>query len=460
MIEEKGGESGMAQQSTNDPMRRSRQERYLVLCEGQESVTINYLAEALGVEYDVALADLRDLVASGRMGMQAYIDYYSKRLVLRSKTGDWSAWANFAGQTAETVRTAVNDSLNKAAATMAENRRKQAQQAQQQSRSRTTYTNPQTHSRARQSTASAPKRDKAIKSTFSGRRFYSLVGGVGCLSVSILGLIGALEDLAWLTMSEFLAYNAAGVVLLAAIGVLGAGLLIWRSSLKKQMIRFETYRAMIGNKDDIDLSALANAAGVKPSRTRKDIEEMISKGLLGPTAFYDAGSRKVVLRGGVRRPEPEKPVEKPAEAPAKDDNEYMTILREIRQLDEDIADEPVSEQIRRIESLTAKIFRVVEEKPEKQPQIRSFMSYYLPTTLKLLRNYSFLEKQGVDGENISAAKKNISEMLTKLESSFAQQLDQLFKSEALDISTDVDVLESMMKRDGLTDDGFRAQGGV
>ncbi len=448
----------MAQQSTYDPMRRSRQERYIVLCEGQDSVTINYLAEALGVTYDVALADVRDMVASGRIGMQAYIDYYSKRLVLRSKAGDWSAWANFAGQTAETVRSAVNDSLNRAAATMAENRRKQAAS----NSGRTTYTNPQTQSRARQSSASAPKRDKAIKSVFAGRRFYSLIGGIGCLTVSALGLIGSLEELAWFTFAEYIAFNFAPLLLLVVIGALGVGLLAWRSNLKKQMIRFETYRAMLSGKDDMELSALANAAGVKPSRARKDVEEMISKGLLGSTAFYDVGSRRVVIRGGAPKQQPEKREakreEKPAEEPAKDDSEYMTILREIRQLDEDIADEPVSEQIRRIESLTAKIFRVVEEKPEKQPQIRSFMSYYLPTTLKLLRNYSFLERQGVDGENISAAKKNISEMLTKLESSFVQQLDQLFKSEALDISTDVDVLESMMKRDGLTDEGFRAQG--
>lgn len=446
----------MAQQSTYDPMRRSRQERYIVLCEGQDSVTISYLAEALGVEYDVALADIRDLVASGRMGMQAYIDYYSKRLVLRSKAGDWSAWANFAGQTAETVRSAVNDSLNRAAATMAENRRKQAAS----NSGRTTYTNPQTQSRVRQSTASAPKRDKAIKSVFAGRRFYALVGGIICLVIATLGLIGSLEELAWFTFAEFMVYNFAPLLLLVATGALGAGLLIWRSNLKKQMIRFETYRAMLSGKDNMELSVLANAAGVKPARARKDVEEMISKGLLGPTAFYDVGSRRVVIRGGAPEPQPEKREEKSAEEPAKDDNEYMTILRQIRQLDEDIADEPVSEQIRRIESLTAKIFRVVEEKPEKQPQIRSFMSYYLPTTLKLLRNYSFLERQGVDGENISAAKKNISEMLTKLEGSFVQQLDQLFKSEALDISTDVDVLESMMKRDGLTDDGFRTREGV
>ena len=443
----------MTQQSTNDPMRRSRQERYIVLCEGQDSVTITYLAEALGVDYAVTLADVRDLVASGRLGMQAYIDYYSKRLVLRSKTGDWSAWANFAGQTAETVRSAVNDSLNRAAATMAENRRKQAAN----NGGRTTYTNPQTQSRARHS-SDAPKRDKAIKSVFTGRRFYSLLGGIGCIAISALGLLGSLEELAWVTFAEFIVYNLGPLLLLLGIGILGVGLLIWRSSLKKQMIRFETYRAMLSGKDNMELTALASAAGVKPNRARRDIEEMISKGLLGPTAFYDVSSRRAVIRGAAPKAEPEKREEKAAEEPAKDDSEYVTILRQIRQLDDDIEDEPVSEQIRRIEALTAKIFRVVEEKPEKQPQIRSFMSYYLPTTLKLLRNYSFLERQGVDGENISAAKKNISEMLTKLESSFAQQLDQLFKSEALDISTDVDVLESMMKRDGLTDDGFRAQG--
>ena len=114
-----------------------------------------------------------------------------------------------------------------------------------------------------------------------------------------------------------------------------------------------------------------------------------------------------------------------------------------------IADPSVSARVNKIEEITAKIFRIVEDKPEKLPQIKSFMSYYLPTTLKLLRSYVTLERQGVGGENIDAAKKNIEGVLDNLVKGFSQQLDLLFKSDYLDISTDIEVLEAMMAKDGL-----------
>ena len=92
-----------------------------------------------------------------------------------------------------------------------------------------------------------------------------------------------------------------------------------------------------------------------------------------------------------------------------------------------------------------------DEKPEKKSEIKSFMSYYLPTTLKLLRSYSTFERQGVGGENIDSAKKDIERILDTLVVGFTQQLDQLFKTDVLDISSDIEVLEQMMKKDGLSE---------
>jgi 5-bromo-4-chloroindolyl phosphate hydrolysis protein len=139
-------------------------------------------------------------------------------------------------------------------------------------------------------------------------------------------------------------------------------------------------------------------------------------------------------------------------APEQEESQYQAILREIRRLNDDIADEDVSERIYRIEDITAKIFATVEEKPEKLPEIKSFMSYYLPTTLKLLDSYATMERQGIDGENIAETKKRIEHILDTLVKGFEQQLDQLFKSDMLDITSDIDVLESMMAKDGLTEE--------
>ena len=78
------------------------------------------------------------------------------------------------------------------------------------------------------------------------------------------------------------------------------------------------------------------------------------------------------------------------------------------------SDPAICAKIERIEALTVKIFRIVEDTPEKAPQIRRFMNYYLPTTLKLLHSYQTLERQGIDGENITAAKQDIERILSTL----------------------------------------------
>ena len=79
-----------------------------------------------------------------------------------------------------------------------------------------------------------------------------------------------------------------------------------------------------------------------------------------------------------------------------------------------------------------------------------FLSYYLPTTLKLLNSYAYFEDQGVHGENIDAGMRNIEETLDMLIDGYKTQFDKLFESEALDVTTDINVLEQMMKADGFT----------
>jgi uncharacterized protein YqfA (UPF0365 family) len=59
-------------------------------------------------------------------------------------------------------------------------------------------------------------------------------------------------------------------------------------------------------------------------------------------------------------------------------------------------------------------------------------------------------------QNMRDAKDNIEKILDMLVVGFEGQMDQLFKSESLDITSDIEVLEQMMNKDGLTGkDDFR-----
>ena len=127
-------------------------------------------------------------------------------------------------------------------------------------------------------------------------------------------------------------------------------------------------------------------------------------------------------------------------------------IAEMKRLDDNIADPTISAQIVRLQQLAGKIFAQVEQNPEKLPQIPKFMNYYLPTTLKILNAYDRMGEQGVSGENITSTMQKVEGMMSTIITAFEKQLDSLFGSEAMDISTDMVVLENMMAREGLTDD--------
>ena len=132
-------------------------------------------------------------------------------------------------------------------------------------------------------------------------------------------------------------------------------------------------------------------------------------------------------------------------------------IQEMKRLDENIADPGISADIVRLEQVSAKIFEEVRQHPEKLPQIRRFLDYYLPTTLKLLNAYDRMSGTGISGENIDTTLAKVEGMMRTIVAAFEQQLDSLYGSEAMDISTDITVLENMMAREGLVDDPLKAE---
>ena len=122
---------------------------------------------------------------------------------------------------------------------------------------------------------------------------------------------------------------------------------------------------------------------------------------------------------------------------------------EMRRLNDSIKDVKISAQISHLEVTTGKILDAVVEKPAKLPQIRKFMNYYLPTTLKLLNAYDRMDSTGVSGANIDGTKGKIEEMLDTICVAFSRQLDALYGEEALDISADIKVMEQMLQQEGI-----------
>ena len=129
-------------------------------------------------------------------------------------------------------------------------------------------------------------------------------------------------------------------------------------------------------------------------------------------------------------------------------------IKEMKRLDEGIDDEKLSSQIVHLEDVTERIVDYIVEHPNKKNEVSKFFSYYLPTTLKLLDAYDRMDDTGISGENIDTTKKKVEDMMDMALSAFDKQLDALFGDEALDVTTDIKVMENMLKAEGLTDDGI------
>ena len=236
-----------------------------------------------------------------------------------------------------------------------------------------------------------------------------------------------------------------GLLTLASLAMLGGGI-----KLNRRKQRFLNYLGYIGTNREIGLVNMALSFGVSIKTLCKDLRKMLAEGCL-PTGYLDMAAGKLFLTETGYRAQNETPVveeEKPQAEAQVDDS----ILKEIRQVNDDIPDEAMSAKIDRIEEITGKILNYQKTHPDKAGQLRSFLNYYLPTTLKILRAYAQLDAQGIEGENISAAKARIEGMMDQVVAGFEKQLDKLFQDQAMDISTDVKVLENMLKKDGLSDD--------
>ena len=121
---------------------------------------------------------------------------------------------------------------------------------------------------------------------------------------------------------------------------------------------------------------------------------------------------------------------------------------EMRRLNDSIKDEKISRQIDHLEATTGKIIDTVAASPSKLPQIRKFMNYYLPTTLKLLNAYDRMDATGVSGANIDGTKGRIEDMLDTICAAFTRQLDDLYGQEAMDVSAEIRVMEQMLAQEG------------
>ena len=130
-------------------------------------------------------------------------------------------------------------------------------------------------------------------------------------------------------------------------------------------------------------------------------------------------------------------------------------IGEMSRLRVSINDLGIKAKIDELMIITDKIIEDTVHDPSDVPQVKRFLSYYIPTTIKLLNAYDRMSSQGIEGKNITGTMHSIEEMLDRAVEAYKKQLDSLFANQALDIETDIEVMNQMLRRESLSGDPFK-----
>ncbi len=297
---------------------------------------------------------------------------------------------------------------------------------------------------------------------------YSL-GGMFAVTAGILAIVsGATGAELVLPMGIIDVFLVASV----ALGIKGSR----QEGLAK---RFRRYQQVIGERTFCLIEELSAAIGKKPKFVQKDLRKMIRDGFF-PQGYLD--KKETCLITDQQTYQQYLQTEKAYEARAQEaqadgrkagaqqasastaashGSEYQELLaegqsyiRHIHTCNDKIEDPVISEKLDRMEMIVTRIFTEAGRNPDVADDLKKMMSYYLPTTKKLLDAYCELDEQPVPGENIETTKQEIAATLDTLNNAFAKLLDDLFEEKAWDISSDISVLNTMLAQEGLTEGAF------
>lgn len=261
--------------------------------------------------------------------------------------------------------------------------------------------------------------------------------------------------------------------LFVLLWVLGSLLLI-RKGLndRARLQRMKRYIALCDNNMYVNISHLAEHTKKSNSYILKDVKKMLKLGFF-PEGHLDANETCLMLDHATyreyQRIENERKTLAIEEAQKKkkfenstaEERELQLLLEEgekyiqkLHQLNDLIPDEIISEKLYRMENLLREIFERVKETPEQRSKTQKLMSYYLPTTIKLLQAYADFDDVSTPGQDIISAKSEIEKTIDIINEAFTELLNKLFQTSVYDVTADAQVLQTMLAKEGLTKNKF------
>lgn len=270
---------------------------------------------------------------------------------------------------------------------------------------------------------------------------------------------------------------ATGASLTSIPFALGLGALVGGGTLLSSGIRslgrvsrYKVYLKALGKNTHIALEKLSRSVGKPVKFVRKELQGMINQGLFleghldheeqnlitsdETYAHYEQSRLQMEARKQAEAAAPKQPSSTPDPKVQEVLDRGNAYLREIRRCNDEIPGEEISAKISRMEAIVQRIFERAKAHPEILPDLKKLMDYYLPMTIKLLNAYADMDRQPIQGDTIRASKQEIDTTLDTLNLAFEKLLDSVFQDTAMDVSSDISVLHTLLAQEGLTGDDF------
>ena len=253
--------------------------------------------------------------------------------------------------------------------------------------------------------------------------------------------------------------------------VVSLGLLLRGIALRKRVKRFKKYVRFIDDNSYFLINDLAKFAREKKSFVVKDLSKMIDLGMFleghideEKTYFMlndEIYSEYLNLKNQqIAKEIDNEKLSEEIESLEKDEitstikigRNYIEQIKNIRN---DLYKEEIAVKLDKLGNISNQILVQVEKNPNKIQEVNKFINHYLPITIKLINSYKDINNQLIQGENIENAKSEIEKSIDLINSAFEHLLDDLYEDVVLDISTDISVLKTLFKQEGLAEDDFK-----
>ena len=251
-----------------------------------------------------------------------------------------------------------------------------------------------------------------------------------------------------------------------------SALAVWGVGRISLIRRAERYVRLCGSKMYATVEELSHQVGRSMYKIRNDIRKILQKGIV-PSAHIDRHGTCFMLndvvykqylqaedsrtRREIEMQEQKTPSQLVSEAKAQQKSELeimvgegQAYIKQLRDLNDEIEGEEISAKLFQLEDLLKEIFSRVEAEPEQMSRMHKVMDYYLPTTVKLLGAYKEFDAVSTPGPDIISAKDEIEKTIDTINAAFVELLNTLFQNKVFDITTDAQVLQTMLASEGLT----------